>query len=889
MKRITSKILIIFIIVVMMFEFLISSNICNAGIGLNEETINGITNLGGGIVSIVYWPKRITAVSLAFIMDLLTAQVARDSGINDSDGFLTDLLITPFNIFFNKYKLLDVNFFDLDGVDQDKIAYTFRTTVAQWYYVMRLISVTILMIILIYVGIRMALSTIADDKAKYKKMLVDWCCSLVLVFILHYIAIFVIYCNDAIVMALKDGITDLTAETQLSGILVDIGLRGVLGIGITSIAAVLVFIFIVFQTIAFLIAYINRVLKVGFLLIISPLISITYSIDKMGDGKAQALGAWLKEFTYTILIQPFHCIMYMAFVRPAITLLVGNNTSPLSLFLGAGSSIVSPEYNQLVNGVLAILCLKFINDGEKIVRKIFGFQDDNSSTSMAAGMAVGMLAVKNAQKIGMSARKGVNTVKNATGKIGTALKTDAQTGKFKGIVGEKIGGKLQEAAINWDKQENVMKRQKIKDNMKDKISDSLPGKAIHGAKSIPGRLREATNLKADKKGDIRKRDRVKSFLAKQTLKHNSLSSTLGMMGAAMAYSSGSTDALTAIGTGSAVQRGAQELFSSSDNNLANGEVLNDLEEDAKDYEKLGKDIKETKKDIEGDNEALRDVNGYNDYKSKMKEADSYDEKAKKQEEIAKAAREREANLKKSKKRNEARHNAEQAEAQALANRKRAEEAREEAEKNGHDGRFARMLKGEKDGKDIRAALGVEDKNEKLKQLENQHKEKNFYSRESIRSRIQSRMSSPGKSELQAKKNEIIARLTEMKLKDKEKSNKKSTTLTLDEADSIETTAQRLIENTEYGVLSGKGISEFEHADIIGRSLGLNDKNIRENSVFQSIYSATSEYESLQRRKQKVETYNKQAKYGGNSDKLVEIETQKVYDRSASKRRQQSSN
>ena len=44
-------------------------------------------------------------------------------------------------------------------------------------------------------------------------MLIDWCCSLVLVFLLHYIAIFIIYCNDAIVAALKSGIKDLNAET----------------------------------------------------------------------------------------------------------------------------------------------------------------------------------------------------------------------------------------------------------------------------------------------------------------------------------------------------------------------------------------------------------------------------------------------------------------------------------------------------------------------------------------------------------------------------------------------------------------------------------------------------------------------------------------------------
>ena len=50
-----------------------------------------------------------------------------------------------------------------------------------------LIVLSILLCVLIYVGIRMAISTVASDKAAYKKMLVDWACSLALIFLLQYI------------------------------------------------------------------------------------------------------------------------------------------------------------------------------------------------------------------------------------------------------------------------------------------------------------------------------------------------------------------------------------------------------------------------------------------------------------------------------------------------------------------------------------------------------------------------------------------------------------------------------------------------------------------------------------------------------------------------------
>lgn len=50
---------------------------------------------------------------------------------------------------------------------------------------------------------------------------------------------------------------------------------------------------------------------------ISPLVTITYSIDKAGDGKAQAFSTWMKEFMLNVLIQPLHAIIYLVFLLTA--------------------------------------------------------------------------------------------------------------------------------------------------------------------------------------------------------------------------------------------------------------------------------------------------------------------------------------------------------------------------------------------------------------------------------------------------------------------------------------------------------------------------------------------------------------------------------------------
>ena len=65
-----------------------------------------------------------------------------------------------------------------------------RGVVSKWYVTLRNIALVMMMIILIYIGIRMLLSTIASDKAKYKQMLQDWIMALLLLFLMHYIMAF---------------------------------------------------------------------------------------------------------------------------------------------------------------------------------------------------------------------------------------------------------------------------------------------------------------------------------------------------------------------------------------------------------------------------------------------------------------------------------------------------------------------------------------------------------------------------------------------------------------------------------------------------------------------------------------------------------------------------
>ncbi len=573
MKKTITKLLILILVAMVLVNFGVMCNTSFANIEA-EGVINVAANLIGGVISIVFYLKKLMVVIAAFCVNIITAFIGKMDGVinNGDSGFL---LLTPFQLFFNKLQITDVNFFDL-SVGADTVSYKIRTTVSSWFYVMRLISSAVLLLILIYIGIRMAISTVAEDKARYKKMLFDWGASLALVFVLQYIIIFTVYANTAIINALEK----VATNTDISEAINNIALTAAVGIGINSITSAVVYCMLALQVLGLLIAYINRMLKVAFLIIISPLISITYSIDKMGDNKSQALDTWLKEYVYTILIQPFHCIMYIGLIGVAFNLIVNDSSNPLEMIGNA----LGPEYNQLANGILAILCVKFIKDAEEIVRKIFGFKDDNSTTSMAAGMALTMVAASKAQNLGKSARSLGTKASKFAGGFGKAVGSDAKRiGNYFKNKGGKIGKVANAVGNGASKAGNIAKATSTKiGNAKKSFGGSKFAKKISGA---AGKV----------KGGIGRLTAPKSRLGKFIMKRNSPASAFGIALGAMAYGSGTTSALQAIGMGHAGKQGAQAFMDTSTKRMVGEDI--DLQDKAE---------KEQKSAAENNNELIKD-------------------------------------------------------------------------------------------------------------------------------------------------------------------------------------------------------------------------------------------------------------------------------------------
>ena len=284
-----------------------------------------------GVAGILLLPAKAIIILLGEAIRIILGFFAGEGG----EG------LTIQKILFNDLPLTDINFFDFNSSSIDPAVKAIRQNVATWYIGVRNLAAVLLVIVAIYVGLRMAISTIAEDKAKYKQMLIDWLTSLCLLFILHYIMVLVIQLNNTLVKTIGESVSD----SKLNDVAREFANQAWANVSFSKgMAEALAFLLLEFMTLLYLVSYIRRMITIGFLIIIAPLVTVTYSIDRMGDGKSQALNAWFKEFAYNILIQPFQCVTYLALCATSLEML---------------------DSKDLKSAVLAICMLIFLNTSEK--------------------------------------------------------------------------------------------------------------------------------------------------------------------------------------------------------------------------------------------------------------------------------------------------------------------------------------------------------------------------------------------------------------------------------------------------------------------------------------------------------------------------------------------
>lgn len=343
------------------------------------------------------------------LMQVLNQIFVDKDYLNVSPG----LYLSPETIIKGKFALMNANIFeeikndgsyyDVYNGNNNSIVTgknSLRETVAGWYYALRNLSIVALLSVLVYVGIRMTISTVSQDKAKYKTMLKDWLVALCLVFTMHYMMVGILNISSIITNAIgRTGQSVTMTDDIRSKIEDDINnsWEGVKGSTseldkqtihdnmMDAYGNLLIYAAIIVFTVVFTVKYIMRAITIVFLILIAPITAVTYPIDKIKDGKAQAFDFWFREFFFQVIIQPFHLLIYVVLIGSATDL--------------ASSNII-----------YSILCYAMMIPAEKIIKQMFGINDKLGSPlgAFASGAAASQLISKATQALNSKNNKGGN-------------------------------------------------------------------------------------------------------------------------------------------------------------------------------------------------------------------------------------------------------------------------------------------------------------------------------------------------------------------------------------------------------------------------------------------------------------------------------------------------
>lgn len=337
---------------------------------------------------------------------------------------------------------------------KQNMAQELKKVVSSWYNSLKNIALVAMLSILVYIGIRILLASIASEKAKYKQMLQDWLIGIILLVLMHYIMSFSVFIVGKIINIISTTVDENMytsiipndSSQKLSKFVKQNGLgeywisskgeqdenvndengylvypsnligyariRAELGNwGTEYIGWAICFIVLVMFTLFFIFTYLKRVLYMAFLTMIAPLVAVTYPIDKMNDGSAQGFNKWFKEYVFNLLIQPLHLLLYYMLLTSAFDL--------------ASQNII-----------YTLVALGFMIPAEKLLRSFFGFEKAQTPGMLAGpgGAALAMAAVNKLSNLGKG--HGGKGNSKGEGKSGSDEEGNARTPRMNGNVDE---------------------------------------------------------------------------------------------------------------------------------------------------------------------------------------------------------------------------------------------------------------------------------------------------------------------------------------------------------------------------------------------------------------------------------------------------------------------
>lgn len=316
------------------------------------------------------------------------------------------------SIIFNQYPNTSLSIFSNSNVVNNPLLDDgLKDSLTDVYSFFRSIAIVAYMIIVAYMGVRILLSSTARQGARHKELLTYLVQGIMILFLFPYVIRYTIDVNNAFVsyiyrnkneemalgsnynVSISGGNEDLGGLDEASKAVENQLLEGQdymskmfqiawsRGWLVHAICCAVM----VKQLLGFIIIYFKRLLTILFLIAIFPLVSISYAIDKIGDGKSQAFNNWYKEFALNVFLQSFHAVVYV----------VG-----MALITQIGSTVRIERC-----WLIIILILEFIAKGDEFLRNIFNVKGGGGDT--VKGLATSVIQANAALKFANTARSSV--------------------------------------------------------------------------------------------------------------------------------------------------------------------------------------------------------------------------------------------------------------------------------------------------------------------------------------------------------------------------------------------------------------------------------------------------------------------------------------------------
>ena len=347
MKKISS-----ILVVLVLFNFIFSSFVFaenNTTIQYSEESFNELVD--SGTVSIDGEKEQVTdtksstasavGTQTSFMAGFFLAATtllrvfANEGGFyyTDSDYSASEIGWFSVNsLVFGEYLLFNANINqtnkelnpDIEPTGISNAMDSLKDLVVTWFQILRYFSIALIIILLIFTGLRLAVSDMAEDRARYKKVLKAWFVGLLFIGTLPYI-ISIINTIYELLMDIfwnaRVSLEEAGYSSFESGLFLEC-LNGTAETGgLTSAAYFIEFAAFIIMDYIFAGKYLMRLFRIFMLVVLSPVYGILHIFDviKGGDGH---IGEWLTKYSINIFIQPLHALLYLTFMFAASNIVI---------------------------------------------------------------------------------------------------------------------------------------------------------------------------------------------------------------------------------------------------------------------------------------------------------------------------------------------------------------------------------------------------------------------------------------------------------------------------------------------------------------------------------------------------------------------------------------